>query len=141
MAGNRAFDRAAIRYLALEGKVYSSEEIPGEENGNSTVSEVTADTSENEVVVETEETEIAVEDSEVVVEEVEAEDVVEEAPVDSSVGATVVNFGKYRGKNKTVAEIWETDESWANYTINMDLSTCGETTKKQIAALKRYKGV
>ncbi len=45
MAGNRAFDRAAIRFLNFEGKVYSSEEIPSDEEKTpvSTVSDVIID--------------------------------------------------------------------------------------------------
>lgn len=133
MAANRAFDRAAIRFLNLEGKVYSSEEIPDNDDH---------DQGDNEPI----ENGIEIGDDTVIV-----EDVVE--PVDSAgktsnnkseadshnPGAVVINFGKYRGKNKTVAEIWATDPSWADYGTKMNQDTCGETTKKQIQALKDYK--
>lgn len=104
MAGNRAFDRAAIRYLNLEGKVYSSEEIPSDEEKEPTAKPSSKKTTGS-----------------------------------SDVGSMIINFGKYRNQNKTVAEIWETDESWAMKVLEMSLDTCGEVTKRQIEALKRYK--
>lgn len=109
MAGNRAFDRAAIRYLNLDGKVYSSEEIPSDE--------------------EKEPTPEAAKMSDVVVEE----------KADSDIGTTIINFGnKYRGQNKTVAWIWENDESWAAYAANMNPEKAGKATLAQIEALKVY---
>ena len=113
MAGNRAFDRAAIRYLNLEGKVYSSEEIPSEEEKEPVKSESKP--------VE------------------KMPDVVTEAKPDSNIGMVVVNFGKYRNQGKTVADIWKDDESWAQSVIKMDLTESKETTKKQIEALRQYK--
>lgn len=144
MAGNRAFDRAAIRYLNLEGKVYSSEEISSEEKPQvSTGDSISATTSVVDATdAVTEATEDVVDSSEVVVEEA-PEVVVEETPEapESDVGALVINFGKYRGKNKTVAEIWQTDESWADYMITTTLDNCGDVTKKQIQALKDYRDI
>lgn len=146
MAGNRAFDRAAIRYLDLEGKVYSSEEISDEDNsstenitGNSASDVVLEDSvvSEDAIVDET------ISDS---FETKEAQDVIIETATDAydkdsdpNVGAMLVSFGKYRGQPKTVADIWKEDEEWAEKIIIMEMPTCGEMTKKQISALKRYK--
>ena len=112
MAGNRAFDRAAIRYLNLEGKVYSSDEIPSEEDVVETKTEPTK-TEEPDVVVES-----------------------KKAPDYSNV---IISFGKYRTDNKTVAEVWANDEKWAETIIAMDLNNCGETTRRQINALKKFK--
>lgn len=120
MAGNRAFDRAAIRYLNLDGKVYSSEEIPddGKENedvNNGAFDEVLFDVASEEAV----------------------EDVSEAAAFDY--GSVVVNFGKYRGKNMTVAEICEQDEGWRDHVrFKMNTDTCGEVTLKQVNAIKEY---
>ena len=110
MAGNRAFDRAAIRYLNLEGKVYSSEEIPSEEEKEPTP-KMTAKP---------------------------CNDIVVDEVVDSDIGDTVISFGKYRGKNMTVAQIWESDESWAKYAAKMPTETAGKTTTTQIEAIKTY---
>lgn len=122
MAGNRAFDRAAIRYLDLEGKVYSSEEIP-------------TDDSNDEDPVEQEP--FATED------EYADENVGNETPSESetsaeSYGTVVVHLGRYRSQNKTVAQIWEEDESWAKYTANMNTDSAGNTTKFQVKALRAY---
>lgn len=118
MAGNRAFDRAAIRYLNLEGKVYSSEEIPSDDEKKSVKKEsVKPNSTQNG-----------------------SSDVVIEAKGDSDIGMTVVNFGKYRNHSKTVAEIWASDETWARKIVEMELDNCGEATKRQIMALKQYKG-
>lgn len=133
MAVNRAFDRAAIRFLNLEGKVYSSAEIPDNDD---------RDQSNNEPV----ENGIEIGDDTVIAEDtVEAADSAGEISSNKNEtdsynpGTVVINFGKYRGKNKTVAEIWSTDPSWADYGTKMNQDTCGETTKKQIQALKDYK--
>lgn len=130
MASNRAFDRAAIRYLNLEGKVYSSEEIPEEyeedadfEQGNSD-----ATTQEETLFTDTDETDAFA---------------AHKSPATSNTqydpGTVLVNFGKYRDKNMTVAEIWAVDESWANYTATMNVDKAGEATKKQVQAIKDYK--
>ena len=111
MAGNRAFDRAAIRYLNLEGKVYSSDEIPSEEDIAETKIEPAK--TEPDVVVDN-----------------------KKAPDFSNV---IISFGKYRTDNKTVAEVWANDEKWAETVIAMDLNNCGEVTRRQINALKKYK--
>ena len=133
MAGNRAFDRAAIRFLNLDGKVYSSEEIPDSDNSNesSSMSSKSETTTDDDITI---------------IEEIEAPDDANNANPNTKAetddydsGATVINFGKYRGKNKTVAEIWSSDPSWADYSTKMNLDSCGETTKKQIRALKDYK--
>ena len=58
---------------------------------------------------------------------------------ETNIGDTIVSFGKYRTDNKTVAEIWATDEKWASTVVAMDLDKCGEVTRRQINALKRYK--
>ena len=113
MAGNRAFDRAAIRYLNLEGKVYSSEEIPSEEE-KEPVSKKIPETKVEDVVID-------------------------ESVRDSSIGDTVINFGnKYKGKGMTVAQIWETDESWARYAAKMNTEKAGNATIEQIEAIKAY---
>lgn len=116
MAGNRAFDRAAIRYLNLEGKVYSSDEIPSDNADKEEATEQYTEVNENEELIE--------------------QDEVSESG--NGYGTVIVNFGKYRGQNKTVAQIWETDESWANYAANMNTDTAGKVTKLQIEAIKAY---
>lgn len=129
MACNRAFDRAAIRYLDLEGKIYSSEEIP-EEDENENAAGVA---SEDELNIEN-----------VLFGGDETPDPTIEPPSDVSdkaenPGEVIINFGKYRDKHLTVAQICATDQSWVDYTINMNTDRCGETTIKQINALKAYK--
>lgn len=133
MAGNRAFDRAAIRFLNLEGKVYSSEEIP--ESNDCDESNDNPYEGDNEIVNDIASPEDIMEHNDNVIEGADNKN-----EADSyNPGAVVINFGKYRGKNKTVAEIWSTDPSWADYGTKMNQDTCGETTKKQIQALKDYK--
>lgn len=131
MAGNRAFDRAAIRYLDLEGKVYSSEEIPEEyANSSSSVS--------NESPANMDEHPLFAEDSfsPDKQDEYNAPVQVESEPEDP--GAVVINFGKYRGKNMTVSAICQEDANWAEFTATMNVDKAGETTKKQVQALKTY---
>ena len=111
MAGNRAFDRAAIRFLNLEGKVYSSEEIPDNE-------------------ADSEECDNNLFDDEPIYEDIgNAEEKTEPVENEENPGDVVVNFGKYKDKNMTVAQIWETDESWAKFTVNMNTDRAGDATK------------
>lgn len=125
MAGNRAFDRAAIRYLDLDGKVYSSEEIQdnNEENEPDTNVKTAQDDNCNKPVCNT------------------APEVKDKSNSDAEThpGDVVINFGKYRGKNMTVAQICDSDDSWVEYTINMNTDSCGNATLKQIEALRTYK--
>ena len=128
MAYNRAFDRAAIRYLDLEGKVYSSEEISDEDAAEGSNEDVSYDGNFSLDIDE--------------IPEAPEKPEAQPEPKTENPGDVVINFGKrYRGQGKTVAEIYATDPDWVNYTVGMNTDAAGEATRKQVEALKAYKAM
>lgn len=149
MAVIRAFDRAAIRYLAFPGKnVYSSEEFSNQ-SVEVTEEEQAAPVSQEE----TASSNVMEEDLSEVMQETmmqtEEEIPVEEAPAVKSkkdkkkkpnedLGAKMVNFGKFVKTPKTVAEICDnpTNYPWVEWALRQKPS---EPDKKaQIEAMREY---
>ena len=141
MASNRAFDRAAIRYLDFEGdKVFSSTEIAEDEencDNQDTNFDPTGDISYDENAEQKETLFNANNEQSLTVDENYENNNVRKSSKENY-GTVIVNFGKYRGQNKSVAEICATDESWANYAATMNVSQAGETTRSQVNAIKAY---
>ena len=140
MAGNRAFDRAAIKYLALEtnGKMlYSSEEIPTAKRKWDNNSSATP--ANNTVKVE--------EVPQNIEEELPVEEPVEETPTPTveTISATsvgpgdvMINFGKFEKNPVTVKWAYENDKNnWFSYMVE---NFTANTPEKQaiIEAMREY---
>lgn len=158
MAANRAMDRAVIRYLSLDGKCLSTEEIASPAEYVSACADYANmgdidDYSEDSPfgVVKPEEETTTIQETAIPEESVAADVVVEpeesiqqEPQKDSKeeLGSVIIKFGKYRNASpaKTVAQIWADDASWAESMLRMMTpEKCSEETKKQFIALKEYK--
>lgn len=157
MASQRAFDRAAIRFLNFPGKIYSNMEIT---DGDISIEEDMIEPVEERPV---ENTGISVKEEVVeekppfvaapistkseVKEEVKTEEKVDtktepeteekvEAPVEDGYGSVVINMGKYKGKNKTIAELYNEDYNWLSYISTM--TGVNGFVKDQVTAAAKY---
>lgn len=156
MAQIRAFDRAVIRYLALPDKnLYSKEELETELGGSdSNAAPATEKAKANAKPAakakdsrKTDEAESAPEDV-MPLDDFDTEAAIQDyALTDSddggareSAGATVVNFGKFMNKGKTVAQICDDPKNleWAKWAIRQTADT--KAKREQIEAIKVYIG-
>lgn len=130
MAFNRAFDRAAIRYLDFEGKFYSSAEIPDDKDVG------TSDEFDENDIIGSDNEEYIVDEELAPEPKTEPE---ESKPSPESFGTIVINMGKYKNLGKTAAQVWSEDESWAKYMANLPVSdTASGLAKIQYEALREY---
>lgn len=160
MAQIRAFDRAVIRYLALPDKnLYSKEELETELGGSdSNAAPATEKAKANAKPAakakdsrKTDEAESAPEDV-MPLDDFDMADIppfLEEEATKAtnqtggareSAGATVVNFGKFMNKGKTVAQICDDPKNleWAKWAIRQTADT--KAKREQIEAIKVYIG-
>lgn len=161
IASQRAFDRAAIRYLDLPGKVFSNLEIPILEIEDTVAQTTTSNSGVISSIVQEEENadftvdvntddfsiESGIPDNEEVIDGVsvnvssnddldlpfDAEVKEEEDPANH----VVTMSGKYGGKNKTVAEIYAMDAGWATW-IAANFTPRNPVAEKDVAAIKKY---
>lgn len=151
MASQRAFDRAAIRFLALPGKVFSNLEVGEADNMSQPVSDFnnmqqipSQDTApidefaridvsiENEAPIHFAEAPINSPDTTTVV----AND--GNANEDVDYGSILVDIGSYKNNPKTVAEVVSTNMRWAEFMTSSRYVPKTDDQKKQINALKKY---
>ena len=152
LASQRAFDRAAIRFLNFEGKIYSNMEIDEGDFIEEVKSDIVDIPEENPVMSEVPETSATgIKVKEEVAEEQPAaytaapikattEEKAEKKsdPVadDDAYGKVVVNMGKYKNKGKTVAEICAEDRNWLKYIASMTATK--SDVKEQVDAAVKY---
>lgn len=158
MAEIRAFDRAAIRYLALPGKVYSNEEgvqpdhIASDRAGNKSGNTVIDPSDYMEDMESSVEDEMVDESGTIVStvvpteestpapsEKAKAETTPEKKDRTKDAGAIIVNFGKFKNAPKTVAEICEDEgeKQWVEFVLNK-INTDDAEKKKQLTAMRYY---
>ena len=147
-AANRAFDRAAISFLAL-GNVYSNLEIAPDGPKRYDSDKLTDAQTTTEVQATQSTTPIAqshtsaIQQPHVVVEKepcqtplasptIEVQDQKSEDP-DAS---TIISIGKYAGKNKTIAEIYSEEPNWVQYISSLNYKK--DELKEQIESVKRF---
>lgn len=152
-AANRAFDRAAIRFLGL-GRVYSNLEIapdgpkrydsdklndaptnsaPSNE-GNASLAE---STQPKQAPVNSQPSGTIVSEQNKNAPNTPPAASQEKVDVD---GAVIVSIGKYKGKNKSVAEIYEDDPHWLQYILS-NINPKSSDLKAQMDAIRRYVNV
>ena len=166
IASQRAFDRAAIRYLNLPGKVFSNLEItivgdcldvvePPARNESGIISTIcdddddstmfVSDSNNNDVVVDDDMAGIVMDDEAVAgipdVDTTVSDS--DELPFNDEptedYGSHVISMkGKYAGKNKTVAEIYEIDASWMNWIADNFKPKNNPVAEKDVAAICAY---
>jgi hypothetical protein len=175
IATQRAFDRAAIRYLNLPGKIFSNTEIPiidgdtGDDNEYSqiTVSGISSIVQEDEMLnyntptdsividdmIDNNDVNTSVNvdtpiDNEPVIEDINVGiDTTDDLPFDvteettetsNDYGNYVITMkGKYYEKNKTIAEIYETDANWVKW-IAENFVPRTDVAKKDVEAIKIF---
>lgn len=153
MAEIRAFDRAAIRYLNLPGKVYSNEEgvrVDGSENNAydaativdpNEFADITVLPSESAVTNEPESPKTIV--SETVSTENPATATEQKSAKEANnlkvAGAMKITFGKFEKNPQTVAEICNNpkEQRWVEYVLGMK-SDGDKEKKRQIKCIRYY---
>ena len=150
MASQRAFDRAAIRFLALPGKVFSNLEVGDADNTSQPVNDfnnMQQIPSQDAPIDEFARIDVSI----------ESEDPIRfaDAPINSPDTATVVannsnvnedvdygsvlvDLGLYKSNPKTVAEVVSTNLRWAEFMTSSRYVPKTDTQKAQVNALKKY---
>lgn len=152
-AANRAFDRAAIRFLGL-GKVYSDLEIApdgpkryesdrltdaqpsttqAESVSSANPDSVIASTNPNNAPDVSNATPAPAKQT--VSTNTQVTDNAQKQNTDVD-GSVVISIGKYANKNKTVAEIYELDPSWLKYITT--LAPKKDEMRMQVESAKRF---
>lgn len=145
-AANRAFDRAAIRFLGL-GHVYSNLEI-APDGPKRYDSKNLVDAPDSTTTQQNQEQADSVNDPSPAPTHKEPAQPKNAAPanepqntssatVENDDGNVVISIGKYAGKGKTVAEIYAEDLSWLQY-VTSNISAKKPEMVQQLECAKRY---
>ena len=159
-ACNRAFDRAAIRFLGLGPNVYSNMEIepdgpttiPGDRlvdgqnahseedtpsDGSKTPSNDVSNAGKVEATLNDKTCQMVAPTSGETDSETKVENAKDATDVLKECGSVVVDIGSYAKKGKTVAEIYEEKPLWLEYVVN-NVTPSNTARIKQINAAKKY---
>lgn len=139
IAFQRAFDRAIIRYLSLEGRCYSDTEISAIELFDNLPEKLNMEEiKSNEEPIMVTEPPKSEEFSEAVV--VNIDDVIEETATEEPIGEedfnVPVKIGQYRGSDATIPELYNDNRAWFDYMVAKHIDG---PNSEIIKKMKRYK--